>query len=135
VKIDGQSWEGDRAKDFVCNNRAVNSPHVQLWPPTDANRASMIHSFRWDRKASLKVTKVPDGRYAVYAYVWEDNNSERFSIRLNGKTVERQYESGAEGQWQRLGPWIISVNNGIIQLTSSGGAANFSGLEIWQAIR
>jgi hypothetical protein len=133
IEIDGHKWQGDDAKNFVCNNRAVNSPDVKLWPPTDEHRAKMIHSFRWDRRADIRVTHVPDGRYAVYAYVWDDNNPERFSITLNGKQVERSYESGYEGQWQRVGPWVTSVRDGTIRITTRGGAANFSGIEIWKA--
>ncbi len=132
IEIDGHRWEGDDAKDFACDDRAVNSPQVQLWPPTDTNRARMIHSFRWDRKVDIRVTGVPNERYAVYAYVWEDNNSERFSITFNGERVEGRYESGHEGRWQRLGPWITSVRDGTIRITTDGGAANFSGLEIWR---
>ena len=105
-----------------------------LWPPTDDNRAKMIHSFRWNREPQLKLTNVPKGRYAVYTYVWEDNNSERFTIWLNGKQVQRNYESGNQGQWRRLGPWITAITDGQINITSRAGAANFSGIEIWQAV-
>jgi len=132
LEIDGRKWEGDDAKGFVCKDRALNSPQIQLWPPTDENRARMIHAFRWSRQADLKVTNVPDGKYAVYAYVWEETNPERFSISLNGKQVERQHNSGHQGQWQRLGPWIASVRQGSIRITTKGGAANFSGIEIWR---
>ena len=133
IEIDGRPWDGDDAKNFVCKDRAVNSPQVDLWPPTDESRAKMIHAFRWDRQADIKVTDVPDGEYAVYAYVWEDNNPERFSIALNGKQVERQVNSGDQGQWQRLGPWITTARDGTLHLTTKGGAANVSGIEIWQA--
>mgnify|MGYP006286728197 CR=1 FL=1 len=133
ITIDGHRWQGDNAKDFVCKNTPVNSPQVVLWPPTDENRAKMIHSFRWDRKAEIEVKDVPQGRYAVYAYVWEDNNSERFSIRLNGRQVQHNYESGNEGQWRRLGPWVTKVTDRRIRITTHGGAANFSGLEIWRS--
>jgi hypothetical protein len=47
--------------------------------------------------------------------------------------VARDYYSGREGQWRRLGPWITTVTGGTIEITSSGGAANFSGIEIWRA--
>ena len=83
IEIDGHRWTGDDTKHFVCDETAVNSPQVPLWPPTDENRAKMIHSFRWDRKVEIEVREVPDGRYAVYAYVWEDNNAEQFSISLH----------------------------------------------------
>ena len=133
ITIDGHQWEGDETPCFICRDRAVNSPEVDLWPPTDKNRAAMIHCFRWDRQADIRITQVPQGRYAVYAYVWEDNNTERFSITLNGRQVERQYRSGSQGQWQRLGPWMTSVSEEMLHLTTRGGAANFSGIEIWKS--
>jgi len=94
----------------------------------------MIHSFRWNRRALIKVTGVPRGKYAVYVYLWEDNNPETFSISLKARTVVEEYYSGVEGQWRRLGPWMAAVNDSIIDITSVGGAANFSGIEIWQAV-
>ncbi len=133
VTIDGNKWQGDDAPDFVCNDRAVDSPDIVLMPPTNKARAKMIHSFRWNRRAQLKVTGMPKGKYAVYAYLWEDNNPESFSILLQRKVVARDYYSGREGQWRRLGPWIATVTSGTIDITSSGGAANFSGIEIWRA--
>jgi hypothetical protein len=132
--IDGNRWEGDKADNFVCTDRQVNSPEVKLWPPTDAKRAQMIHAFRWDQQAQMKLTGAPKGNYAVYAYVWEDNNPETFTIRLNDKVVQRDYNSGREGDWERLGPWMTTVKDGTIEITSRGGAANFSGIEVWREV-
>ena len=134
VEIDGNKWEGDNASDFVCKDRAVNSPNVLLRPPTNETRAKMIHSFRWNRQARITLTKVRDGKYAVYVYVWEDNNPETFSISLEGREVVRDYDSGQEGQWRRLGPWITTVTDGTIEIRSRGGAANFSGIEVWKGV-
>jgi hypothetical protein len=134
LRIDGNHWDGDNAKNFVCGDTPVSSPRVDLWPPTDERRARMIHSFRWDRQVEITVNQVPDGTYAVYAYVWEDNNPERFHISLNGQQVERNFNSGDQGQWRRLGPWVTPIRNGIVQITTRGGAANFSGIEIWKAL-
>jgi len=75
---------------------------------------------------------VPRDKYVVYAYLCEDNNPETFSISLQGMVVAREYYSGQEGQWRRLGPWVTTVVDGVISISSSGGAANFSGIEIWQ---
>ncbi len=132
IEIDGNRWDGDDARDFECKGRPLNSPHVMLRPPTDPARAKMIHSFRWDRNASLSVANVPKGTYAVYAYVWEETDPETLTIRLNDRIVQRNYNSGLAGQWRRIGPWISEVNNGRIAITASGGAANFSGIEIWR---
>ena len=132
VEIDGNTWEGDDAKDFVCTDRALNSPNVRLRPPTDDARAKMIHAFRWNREPRLALTGVPNGRYAVYAYVWEETSPETLTISLNGREVVAGYNSGEAGEWQRLGPWEINVTGGRIEITSRGGAANFSGLEVWK---
>ncbi|MBL7038241.1 MAG: DUF1593 domain-containing protein [Pirellulaceae bacterium] len=132
IEIDGNRWGGDDAKDFVCKDRSLNSPHVPLRPPTDPARTKMIHSFRWDRNASLSITNVPNGTCAVYAYVWEETSPETLTIRLNDRIVQRNYNSGITGQWRRIGPWVTDINDGKITITASGGAANFSGIEIWQ---
>ncbi len=133
IEIDGNKWDGDDAPDFICKNRPIDSPDVRLWPGTDENRAKMIRSFRWDEKPSIKITAVPSGRYAVYAYLWEDNNAETFDIFIQGRLIVEKFYSGVQGQWRRLGPWIVSITDGTIEITSSGGAANFSGIEIWRS--
>lgn len=134
IEIDGNKWEGDGAPNFLCEDRAINSPQVRLRPPTNDARARMIHSFRWNGRASITMTSVPQGTYAVYAYVWEDNNPEQFSISMQGRVVARNHYSGVEGEWHRLGPWIVTVTSGSIKITSAGGAANFSGIEVWRRI-
>ncbi len=132
--IDGNAWEGDPTPNFVCNDKALVSSHIRLLPPTDPSREKMIHSFRWDRQAGATVTAVPKGTFAVYAYVWEETGPETIDIRLNKKTVERRYRTGRVGQWRRLGPWITDVAGGKIIITTSGGAANLSGIEIWKRV-
>ena len=134
IEIDGHKWEGDAAPNFVCQDRPLDSPQVRLLPPTDPARATMIHSFRWNRRAKLELSSVPKGSYAVYAYVWEETRPTTFSIRLGEKLVQRDYHSGPPGRWRRLGPWITTVGNGKITITASGGDANFSGIEIWRRV-
>lgn len=135
INIDGNPWQGDAAPDFICKDKPLSSPQVVLRPPTDANRAKMIHSFRWNREARLQLLRVPDGVYAVYAYLWEETDPETFRIYLNGRMVERDYYSGPAGRWRRLGPWITEVDGGSLIITSERGAANFSGIEVWKRIR
>jgi len=130
--IDGRKWEGDDAPNFVCNDRRLSSPQVRLHPPTDKGRAEMIHAFRWNRNASLALTGVPNGTYAVYAYVWEETSPETIAVALEGRQVVPNYNTGQPGDWQRLGPWIVDVTDGSINLTARGGAANISGLEVWR---
>jgi len=132
LTIDGQPWEANDAPNVDLPASALNNPRVPLLPPTDPARAEMIHAFRWGNPATVRLTAVPAATYAVYVYVWEDNNAENLTFTLNGQVVARNVSSGAAGEWQRLGPWTATVTDGRIELTATDGAANLSGLEIWR---
>ncbi len=132
LTIDGNKWSAEADADFICENRPLNSPDVELRPPTDPARAKMIHCFRWDREPEITITRLPQGKYAVYAYLWEETSPETFDIRVNGELVARDFNSGPKGCWRRLGPWNASPRGGKITITASGGAANFSGIEIYK---
>ena len=132
VAVDGRQWEGDDAKDFACTDRKLVNTRVPLMPPADDARTAMVQSFRWDRAARLRVANVRKGRYAVYAYVWEETSPETITVSLNGREVAAGVYTGTAGEWQRLGPWYVDVTKGAIEITSTGGAANFSGIEIWK---
>lgn len=132
LTIDGQQWDGQDSPDYRSPDKAFENMAVPLVPPTDENRARMIRSSRWGGSKNLvELTNVPAGRYSVFLYVWEDNNAETFDVLVNGRTVLRQYNSGSAGRWARLGPWITDVRDGLIRIGSLGGAANFSGIEVW----
>jgi len=133
VTIDGHPWDGGDAKWLRSQDKAFDNQNVPLVPPTDPERAKMIRSSRWGGGSpnNIEITEIPPGRYSVFLYVWEDNNSETFGVSLNGRLVLPQHKSGAAGQWNKLGPWVSDIRGGVIHLTSQGGAANFSGVEIW----
>jgi len=131
VTIDGYPWEGEDSKHYLCRDKAFENQDVPLVPQTDAERAKMIRSSRWGGNR-VELTDVPSGVYTVFLYVWEDNNAETYSIDLNGRRVLTNYNSGKTGHWERLGPWHIQVRGDAkIVLTSQGGAANWSGIELW----
>ncbi len=132
LAIDGREWEGGDSKNLESRDDAFENQAVPLVPSTDPERARMIRSSRWSGAVNLKVRNVPAGAYSVFLYVWEDNNSERFDVALNGHDVLKGFESGATGAWKRLGPWPVTVKSGEIVLTTRGGAANLSGIEIWK---
>lgn len=131
--IDGQSWEGSSAPNYTYTGTAFSNQAVTLNPATDANRAAMIRSSIWSTAAAVRLQSVPSGSYTVYLYTWEDNNAETFSIYLEGSLVQANYNSGAAGTWRRLGPWTVNVTDGTLDLTTSGGAANLSGIEVHRA--
>lgn len=131
--IDGQSWEGSNAPNYTYTGTAFANQAVTLNPATDANRAAMIRSSIYSDAAAVRLQSVPPGAYTVYLYTWEDNAAETFSISLEGSLVQASYNSGAAGTWRRLGPWTVNVTDGTLDLTTQGGAANLSGIEVHRA--
>ncbi|MEZ6124995.1 MAG: DUF1549 domain-containing protein [Planctomycetaceae bacterium] len=131
VMIDGQEWVGSDSKLYVCSDKAFENQQVKLVPETDDGRARMIRSSRWGGNR-IELTDIPAGRYSLFLYVWEDNNSETYSVAVNGVQVLTGYQSGITGHWEKLGPWEVSPSDKRIIITSRGGAANFSGLELWK---
>jgi hypothetical protein len=131
LTIDGHSWDGKDAKNYACLDKAFDAQNVNLLPSTDAERSKMIRSSRWGGNR-VELTDVPSGRYSVFLYVWEDNKPETYDISVNGRQVVKRYNSGTEGHWEKLGPWFADAEDGKIAITSQGGAANFSGIEVWR---
>lgn len=135
IVVDGKNWEASAsAKGFsYTDGRTFANQSVRLQPATDANRSTMIRSSIWGGNVGLALSGVPKGSYQVYLYVWEDNYTEVFSIWLEGKVVQANYNSGTTGKWNKLGPFTTNVSDGTINVVAKGGAANLSGLEIWSA--
>lgn len=131
IEIDRQKWEGNDAEHFRSNGNSFETQSVPLKPTTDRNRAQMIRSSRWGRELEVELLDVPPGDYQVFLYVWEDNNSETFSVSVNDKLEVKAFASGAAGSWRRLGPWLTRPDSGTIRVSARGGDANFSGVEVW----
>ncbi len=130
--IDDVTWEaGEEAVDVKYGGKTFENQSISLSPPTDSERAKMIRSSRWGSGTIITLQNVPPGVYQVFAYCWEDNDPEKFSINLNGRTVVLEHNSGTAGRWKRLGPWRTVVRDKTIRISSHGGTANFSGIEVW----
>lgn len=131
VYIDGNRWEGKDASFYVCEDSAFENQNVPLMPATDPERAKMIRSSRYGGNR-LELNDVPPGDYTLFLYVWEDNNPETYSVSVNGQKM-LEHRSGAAGHWDKLGPWPVKVKkDSKMLLTSTGGTANFSGVELWR---
>ncbi len=131
VVIDGKAWEGEESTRYLCTDRAFDNQQVELIPATDPERARMIRSSRWGGNR-VTLTGLEDGTFSIYLYVWEDNNPETYSISINNQVVASNYNSGQAGHWEKLGPWRVRPSAGRLVITSRGGAANFSGVEVWR---
>lgn len=136
LKIEGHDWEsGKGARNLTVTGKTFENQRVLLKPPVDAERTRMIRSSVWGNDVNVTFSAVPEGSYQIYLYVWEDNNNERFSLKVNDKIVVEAFESGSEGMWKKLGPWSAQPVAGKIKITAtaaSHGAANLSGIELWQ---
>jgi hypothetical protein len=133
LTLDGNAWAGKSAANYTTNGSSFTNNTVELYPATDVVRQSMIRSSVWRyTNLQLNLTSVPAGTYKVYLYVWEDNNPQTFSVSLEGKVVQSNINSGNAGQWNRLGPYEASITDGIVNIATTGGAVNFSGVEVWQ---
>ncbi len=135
LTIDGRPWEGKEAPQVTWNGQPFENQNVTLEPAVDGPKAQMLRSSVYNRGGLDVAVQVPNGRYQVYAYFWEDNASQTFDILLNGKTVRERYSSGSAGHWEKLGPWPVDVADGKIELRTTTGDANLSGLEIWRSGR
>lgn len=131
LTIAGRDWQ---AGGPDLGQGRFEKQSVPLIPPTDPARSQMIRSSVWDGGGQnrLVLKDLPPGPLTVYLYVWEDNNTETYSVFVNGTQVLTDFQSGAEGEWRRLGPWIAEARDGVLELSSRGGAANWSGIELWR---
>jgi parallel beta-helix repeat protein len=130
LTIDGNSWAGNTG--FTHNGNTFANQNVALNPATDAARATMIRSSVYSNALNLSINGVAAGSYQVYAYVWEDNNPETYSLQVQGVTALNNFNSGSAGSWRRVGPFAANVDgSGVVRITSSGGTLNLSGVELW----
>jgi glucose/arabinose dehydrogenase len=132
--IDGNSWAASTGApnfSYTTNRSVFSNQNVTLIPPTDANRAAMIRSSVWGNNVNLAVSAVPPGNYQVWLYVWEDNSPAIFSVSVEGAVVLSDYNSGPGGTWKKLGPYPVNLTDGTINVSTSGGHGNLSGIEIW----
>ncbi|QNH63092.1 PKD domain-containing protein [Hymenobacter sediminicola] len=133
LSLDGNAWEAGTAANFTANGYIFSDNTVPLVPATDAPRAGMIRSSAYNPSGlTATMSGIPAGQYRVWAYVWEDNNAETYSLALNGQTVQTNFNSGTAGTWSLLGPYDVTVASGTLALTSTGGTMNLSGLELWR---
>jgi lysophospholipase L1-like esterase len=132
LTIDGRTWEPTTTSNFQAGPGFYENQSVPLVPATDPARASMIRSSAWGQAATqASLLAVPAGTYDVYLYVWEDNYSATFDVRLEGQVVLSGFRSGGAGSWSRLGPWRTSVSDASLDV-SAGPDANVSGIEVWR---
>ncbi|MEJ1241851.1 Ig-like domain-containing protein [Chryseolinea sp. T2] len=131
LTIDGNSWVSSTgAANFSFAGATFANQSVTLNPATDANRATMIRSSAYGN-VTANMSAMPSGYYKVFIYVWEDNGAETFSVNVEGTAAVTNYNSGTAGTWAKLGPFIRNVTDGTLNIATTGGTANVSGIEVY----
>lgn len=130
VSIGGNQFLTTSEGKLTHNGSPFVNNSVTLKPSTDSTTASMIQSSIYRSGLTVKLSEIPNATYDVYIYTWEDNRSETYSLKLEDITVANSIASGNAGEWKKLGPYRVSVQDGSLDLVSSGGAFNLSGIEM-----
>ncbi len=134
LTVDGNSWEASTgAPNFnfsQTNGGTFSNQSITLNPSTDASRATMIRSSVYGSTVNVNVTSVPNGIYDISIYVWEDDVPQTYSLSIEGTVAQSGYNSGSPGTWAKLGPFRRTITDGAINISTTGGHANLSGIEI-----
>jgi hypothetical protein len=143
VVIDGNQWDGKTAANYTTNGSWTSDNQTLTLSPAvaDSDKASMIRSSinhassdtngNFVGDSSVTLTSVPNGTYDVSLYTVAYDLSKTFSVNLEGQLVAANV-TVLPGGWKKLGPWRTTVNDGTLQITSSGEMAYFSGIEVMQ---
>jgi hypothetical protein len=132
ITIDGNAWEASAtAVGFTQNGWQMSGTTTGLSPATDANRAAMLTTafFRDNMTWSLIV---PNGTYQVSVYTWENDWPEVFSLALEGVVRISNYDTVGAGHWSKLGPYTVTVTDGVLNASTTGWASNISGMEVFR---
>jgi hypothetical protein len=135
--IDGNTWEASTAPNFSVDGSSFCAPWITLTPPTDANRTQMIRCSVEHWAHNISMSNVPADTYEVYLYVWSDwanPSPPSITVRLEGQTVQTGIQLNGAGEWLRVGPYRATINDGTINVTTSGGVVNVSGIEVYRLI-
>ncbi|HYF00057.1 MAG TPA: LamG-like jellyroll fold domain-containing protein, partial [Planctomycetota bacterium] len=137
VSVDGVPFEpGSGAPNLAVNGQRLERRDLELDPPADAARATLLRSSLTYRDGAIvTLKKMPAGTYQIYLYVWEDNESTTYDVVVEDKTLQARYVSGPPGTWTKLGPWTVDVVDEGLTIGVRGGPANFSALEVWKVTR
>ena len=131
LTIDGLAWQSSSEAGVTTNGYRVSKPTQVLTPSTTPERTSMITDGVYRSSSmSLSVPRIPNGSWDVWVTHFEDNNDVQYSLRLEGQTVVSAGRTGAAGSWQRQGPFRVQVADGRLDVGTSGGSFNLSGLEL-----
>jgi hypothetical protein len=136
VEIDGNAWTAAvDTPNFSSNGWGGANPWMTLDPTTNAGRTTMLQTWEQHWSFDIAISNLPADTYQVYVYTvgsWDNPNPDTVELRLEGQEVDTYTSDSDKGTWTRRGPYIVSLSDGTLNLTS-GGLENIAGIEIWIA--
>ncbi len=99
-------------------------------PVTNAETETLLRSYV---AQPLIERPVPNARYNVFVWAFEDNVPAPFDLLVQGVLVLDDYllrGTGAAGAWERLGPFTADVLDGILSIKSPTRSMNMSAYEV-----
>jgi hypothetical protein len=134
VTLDGRRWEASaEAPNCLVSGRPYGNPEVSLEPAVEGDQAKMLKTaMTISGTMTVVLSRVPAGTYQVYLHAWSEGSEVRFGVALKGRVVATDVTPGKARHWQRLGPWAVEVNDGLLEIECRGGAVNVCGMEAWR---
>jgi serine protease AprX len=133
VTIDGNVWEAQTTTNVTLYSDLYDRA------PSAVSRASgdfarMLKDGVHDYKGNSRVNMsgIPYGVYDVIIYNWEFNSPQMFNVYIEGRMAQTELQSAKTGEWKKLGPYRVLVMDGELNINTSGGLVNISGVEIWK---
>ncbi len=101
--------------------------------PSDPGLAEVVVDGVWSYTSNMTVdVPVTQGSYDVYLYVAEDKASENFQLYFEDQATGDVQSTGDPGTWHKIGPYTVTVGDGLLSLRATGGF-RLNGLEIHKA--
>jgi hypothetical protein len=136
VTIAGENWEANTGTtpNFTTNGSAICNQWLTLSPAATGSTAQMLTCWREHWAHNMVMSSVPNGSYRVFLYALQSWNNpagnQAYTISIEGISVANYTPGTTGGVWSKLGPYSVTVNDGTLNLTTSGGNPIIAGLEV-----
>lgn len=125
VTVDGILFETSNSNPTITiQGGAFNMSWITLSPaPTsDAQKQLLTTGYgAGGNQPSVAVSGVQNGSYDVNLYIMEDDGPQTFGVTIEGQSVASNLSTGAARTWKKIGPYRVTVNDGTLNMNTSGG--------------
>lgn len=135
ARVGDVDFEGKGAKKVSLNGSQVDLK-LELIPPPDAATAPLLRGATvHPQGTSVSLIDIPNGPYSIFLYVCAGTNPQVYDLYAGGRLVQAKIQSGAPGTWQKLGPYVVDAQGGLLEIAAKNGEVNFCALEVWRVAK